>query len=387
MKKHLLALAFAAVSTAAFAEPVTLEVKDATDIQGTEVPEKPAAGTSSGEARHIQPLESLKIGDYSFSFTKGGEKATAPAYYYAMSTNPTAALTIRLYSTNTMTISAPAGTKMAKIEFTGTNGTKDAKNTASEGVVEAPSKTALVWTYAAGTESVTLTFAANFRITKMVVTPTGEGVEDPEIPEPADLYTFTKVESLNDGDEILFVADGVMLGGVTNILEKGYGYLEAQKLPADATATSFVAEATDVLKVAVVEGGYTFTLSNGKALGAKTGYNTFDTSADSDNARVWTVNFNAEGAATITNVALGNRIIKAGGYDSFGAYQADKLPEEYADPFIFKKGGISGVESVVIADENAPVEYYNLQGVRVNEPANGLYIRRQGNTATKVYIR
>ena len=37
-------------------------------------------------------------------------------------------------------------------------------------------------------------------------------------------------------------------------------------------------------------------------------------------------------------------------------------------------------------DANAPVEYFNLQGVRVENPANGLYIRRQGNTVTKVVL-
>ena len=43
----------------------------------------------------------------------------------------------------------------------------------------------------------------------------------------------------------------------------------------------------------------------------------------------------------------------------------------------------------VIADEDAPVEYYNLSGIRVRSEnlAPGLYIRRQGNTASKVLIR
>ncbi|MGM9848106.1 MAG: chitobiase/beta-hexosaminidase C-terminal domain-containing protein [Muribaculaceae bacterium] len=50
-------------------------------------------------------------------------------------------------------------------------------------------------------------------------------------------------------------------------------------------------------------------------------------------------------------------------------------------------GKLSGVENVTIADENAPVEYFNLQGVRVANPENGLYIRRQGNTVSKVVIR
>lgn len=44
----------------------------------------------------------------------------------------------------------------------------------------------------------------------------------------------------------------------------------------------------------------------------------------------------------------------------------------------------SGIADVTAAD-NAPVEYYNLQGQRVANPAAGtLVIRRQGNTATKV---
>ena len=37
-------------------------------------------------------------------------------------------------------------------------------------------------------------------------------------------------------------------------------------------------------------------------------------------------------------------------------------------------------------DLNAPVEYYNLQGVRVENPTSGLYIRRQGNNVSKVVL-
>lgn len=41
--------------------------------------------------------------------------------------------------------------------------------------------------------------------------------------------------------------------------------------------------------------------------------------------------------------------------------------------------------SDVVADENAPVEYFNLQGVKINEPAAGqIVIRRQGSKVTKV---
>ena len=47
-------------------------------------------------------------------------------------------------------------------------------------------------------------------------------------------------------------------------------------------------------------------------------------------------------------------------------------------------GKIDNAISNIEADVNAPVEYFNLQGVRVANPENGLYIMRQGNKVTKV---
>lgn len=45
----------------------------------------------------------------------------------------------------------------------------------------------------------------------------------------------------------------------------------------------------------------------------------------------------------------------------------------------------SGVEGIAVDDANAEAEYYNLQGVRVAHPAAGnIYIRRVGNTVTKI---
>lgn len=43
----------------------------------------------------------------------------------------------------------------------------------------------------------------------------------------------------------------------------------------------------------------------------------------------------------------------------------------------------SGVVDVA-ADSNAPVEYFNLQGVRVANPENGVFLRRQGSKVSKV---
>lgn len=49
-------------------------------------------------------------------------------------------------------------------------------------------------------------------------------------------------------------------------------------------------------------------------------------------------------------------------------------------------GGVDDVMADSEFDPNAPVEYYNLQGIRVEEPQNGLFIRRQGNNAKVVVV-
>lgn len=49
------------------------------------------------------------------------------------------------------------------------------------------------------------------------------------------------------------------------------------------------------------------------------------------------------------------------------------------------KGSTTGING--IADADTPVEYYDLQGKRVANPQNGIYIRRQGNNVSKVVVR
>ncbi|MCM1296756.1 MAG: hypothetical protein NC311_14555 [Muribaculaceae bacterium] len=60
-----------------------------------------------------------------------------------------------------------------------------------------------------------------------------------------------------------------------------------------------------------------------------------------------------------------------------------KQPVLYMELVAYNGSGVANIET----DENAPVEYYNLQGVRVANPENGIYIRRQGSKATKVLVK
>ncbi len=50
----------------------------------------------------------------------------------------------------------------------------------------------------------------------------------------------------------------------------------------------------------------------------------------------------------------------------------------------FTPAGSSAIEE--IAADNAPVEYYNLQGVKVANPENGVFVKKQGAKAVKVVL-
>lgn len=56
-------------------------------------------------------------------------------------------------------------------------------------------------------------------------------------------------------------------------------------------------------------------------------------------------------------------------------------------PFKLNDGN-SGIADITADNENAPVEYFNLQGMRISEPAAGqIVIRRQGTKTTKMLVK
>jgi hypothetical protein len=46
----------------------------------------------------------------------------------------------------------------------------------------------------------------------------------------------------------------------------------------------------------------------------------------------------------------------------------------------------SAVESVELDNSEEPAIYYNIQGIRVDNPTRGFYIVRRGNKVEKVYV-
>lgn len=81
----------------------------------------------------------------------------------------------------------------------------------------------------------------------------------------------------------------------------------------------------------------------------------------------------------------------AEGYDEYyvtlglSGFIGDKASVDMYVWFGYNTAGssVAGVE----ASDNAPVEYYNLNGQRVTEPSNGIFIRRQGTKTTKIAIK
>lgn len=77
------------------------------------------------------------------------------------------------------------------------------------------------------------------------------------------------------------------------------------------------------------------------------------------------------------------------GDDSSSAEKNDEDCFTYKHARIGKLSTSGGVENVnaAVAESYAPVEYYNLQGVRVDNPQPGIYIRRQGSKVSKVLLK
>ena len=85
-------------------------------------------------------------------------------------------------------------------------------------------------------------------------------------------------------------------------------------------------------------------------------------------------------------------------YSSYSHYATLHVPAESVDAYskaeqwedfgkILGDVESSGIEGIEVDGSNSPAEYYNLNGMRVANPENGLYIKRQGGKATKVLVK
>ena len=146
---------------------------------------------------------------------------------------------------------------------------------------------------------------------------------------------------------------------------------KAKVAAGDKIVFDYTAEGNNGFKMIYVDPAYTWTIM--PFIAAQDNYNTEYQTIYVDETKTSAEFVLGEADAAIFNDATfhGAKI------------QGDKVTLKKVS--ILHKGS-NGIADITV-DENAPVEFYNLQGVRVANPENGLYIRRQGNKATKVFVK
>lgn len=408
MKKLFLTLAAAA--TVLGASAVTLPINDASKVTVdgtfTETTYK-ADGTSVQAYAHWQPITKFECEGYSFAFAGGSTEA---AYYDAKAEN---SWTLRCYVENTVTITAPEGTKMYGLTFAATNATAGKFSaTVDNGTLNYDDLSSIKWTNMEGASSVVLSIGGTVRFTSIEVAVTPEEVTEPSTPEdpttpsdPSEDYTLRLC--LNDATEIAgtFVAEqapsadnqygaAAHYENLTSFVVGEYYFsttLTADNktkpafyLPMSTSTTGnnncriYTGAILNVYApekvVKLVFDGSNF--ASGLTATSEQGNVTVDTSNSSAPKLIWE---NAEGATDISIAASGN----------WRFYNVDVTTLNWVT-------GVETVESVpvvyvngnsIIAPEGAVV--YSVNGVRCGTEnlQSGLYVVALGNKAVKVLVK
>ena len=72
---------------------------------------------------------------------------------------------------------------------------------------------------------------------------------------------------------------------------------------------------------------------------------------------------------------------------AFSLPRTEAFTTKAASKYSFSTENVGINKVAVDNDADAPAEYYNLQGVKVANPSNGVFIKVQGKKATKVYVK
>ena len=145
-------------------------------------------------------------------------------------------------------------------------------------------------------------------------------------------------------------------------------------------------------EVAASESTYNMLLDNGNYMKLSTSSNETSEVATADKATAFKVSFTDGMYVLLTDAASGRYL----GCNVLSKRFTSYADNSYKSTYLFQEGDklVTGVEDIAVesADDaattaDAPVEWYTLQGVRVENPGAGLYIRRCGNKATKHLLK
>ncbi len=74
-------------------------------------------------------------------------------------------------------------------------------------------------------------------------------------------------------------------------------------------------------------------------------------------------------------------------FKGFALPRSEAFTTKAASKYGFEISGSSIIENIEAEDANAPAVYYNLQGIKVENPANGVYIVKRGNKVSKELVK
>jgi len=176
--------------------------------------------------------------------------------------------------------------------------------------------------------------------------------------------------------------------GVATPFSSAYGYFYAEAVTVENDA--FSTDEANLFTFKQEAAGYTIKNAAGKFIGMNDSHKSFNAydAADAEGSNCyWTVEMTADGAK-IANTGRTGFYMYCCEYG--GKWEITNTDAALADgeflPVLYSVEA-AGIADVAV-DAEAPVEYYNLQGVRMQgDMAPGLYIRRQGNQATKVLVK
>ncbi len=340
-----------------------LSVENAADIQGELYEEVMGDDGKVKSGQRVQPLESLEIDGYVFSFTSGTNEKTAPAFYWPTSTNADGKKSIRIYVGNTMTITAPAGKTFTSLVSTPDNSSVETTIYAGEAV-----------------NTITYTATGTLRINTIKV-----GTGEVEVPEQK--KGFYKGLETNADDWTLDVGE----------IPDGLSYVWSYDSKYGIKATAYVNKvryATDVWAISPVidlTEAESADLKFSQAANFLSGNFDMITTAIREEYGEWT-------PITVSPLPSGDSWTYVDSMASLVDFVGKKIQigfnykstEEVASTWEIKNLSVEGATSTSVQEietVDTPAEYYTLQGVKVANPENGIFIRVKNGKATKILMK
>ncbi|MDE5734040.1 MAG: Ig-like domain-containing protein [Duncaniella sp.] len=274
-------------------------------------------------------------------------------------------------------VEANLGEAFDKPELTKATTAEVVYSSSDEAVATVDATTGEVTLVAAGTTTITASAPANEEYKA------GTASYTLTVIKPVVETTVALATEMTDGKFVLYTPQGVAKN-YTGSNAFGYLFLEA----VTPENNEFKVNEDYLIEFTNTDKGYTMKDCNGKFLGMDAthfgSFNFYD-SADADGSNCyWTATFDGNNDVKIENAG------RPGAYISYKQYNKDwkLVTTDKADQPLVQLYKVKDVNTAIedIEAADAPVEYYNLQGIRVANPTSGLYIKRQGNKVTKVIL-